>query len=127
LEEINVSITFGEYLNSLRKSKRLSLREVCKSAGYDPSNWSKVERGILSPPGDEDTLNKWALALELEPNSSEFKDFIDKATIARGVIPEEIMNNDELLAHVPIFFRTIKGQKPSKEDLEKLIELLKRS
>ena len=41
---------FGKTLKKLRTVKGLSLRQVCKKTGYDPSNWSKIERGLISPP-----------------------------------------------------------------------------
>ncbi len=44
---------FGDYLKSRRLERDLTLRDFCRSAGEDPSNWSKVERGILPPPTDE--------------------------------------------------------------------------
>jgi hypothetical protein len=26
---------------------------------YDPSNWSKIERGLISPPSGKEILKKW--------------------------------------------------------------------
>jgi hypothetical protein len=31
------------------------LREFCLELGYDSSNWSKIEREVLRPPGDKET------------------------------------------------------------------------
>ncbi len=58
---------FGKLLKNLRIERELSLREACKLANYDPSNWSKVERGILSPPSDNNILRNWAKILGLSP------------------------------------------------------------
>jgi len=33
--------------------------------------------------------------------------------------------NTELTAHLPVFFRTLSGQKPSREDMEKLLGIIK--
>jgi transcriptional regulator with XRE-family HTH domain len=57
---------FGEYLKGKRLEKDLTLRDFCRSAGEDPSNWSKVERGILPPPTDEARLTNIAGILGLE-------------------------------------------------------------
>jgi transcriptional regulator with XRE-family HTH domain len=122
-----VSETFGEFVRSLRVSKRLSLRAVCRATGYDPSNWSKVERGILAPPSDEATLKQWAAALEIEEGSKDFRTFTDLAVIAAGVIPQDILEREDVMQHVPAFFRTIRGQKPTKEEIDRLIDLLRNS
>lgn len=41
---------FAEYIKDLRVEKEITLREFCKISGLDPSNWSKIERGIHAPP-----------------------------------------------------------------------------
>ena len=43
-------LTFGEFIKQLRLQNRITLREFCRLAGIDPSNWSKIERGMLQPP-----------------------------------------------------------------------------
>ena len=47
---------FGQFVKQIRECQRLGLREFCLENGYDPSNWSKIEREVLPPPRDEDTL-----------------------------------------------------------------------
>lgn len=116
---------FGEHLKSLREQKRLSLRGICKKVNYDPSNWSKIERGVLSPPGDKDVLKHWAVILGLKVKSREYTRFIDEANIAQGIIPSYILKNEELVRHLPAFFRTIGNEKPTKEEVDNLINLLK--
>lgn len=122
-----MSNTFGKYLKQLRAGQRLSLRDVCKEADYDPSNWSKVERGILPPPSDDDTLQRWAKALKLNPGSSHYTDFMDQAALAKGQLPKDFAENEQLLAHMPAFFRTVRGDKPSKANLDQIIDILRRS
>lgn len=114
---------FGKTLKDLRLKKELSLRDVCKETGYDPSNWSKIERGLISPPVEEKTLKNWAKVLGLKP--SEQKEFIDEAIIAQGVIPEDILNNKDIIKLMPAFFRTLRNEKPSKEEIDNLIRLIK--
>ena len=36
-----------------------------------------------------------------------------------GRIPDHILEDKELTTHLPAFFRTLSGQKPSREDMEK--------
>jgi hypothetical protein len=35
--------------------------------------------------------------------------------------------NTELATHLPAFFRTLSGQKPLREDMEKLLDIIKRT
>ncbi len=116
---------FGKLLKKLRVEKKLGLRETCRLISYDSSNWSKIERGILPPPVDENILTRWAKILGLK-DDQEIESFIDDANIAQGIIPQDILSGD-MAEHLPAFFRTIRNKKPTKEDLDKLIELLKGS
>ena len=114
---------FGEFIKQIRQRQRLGLREFCLANGCDPSNWSKIEREVLPPPRDEDTLRSWARQLGLKPGSEDWLKFFDYAAVDSGRIPEYILKDAKLVAQLPVFFRTISGQKPSREDLEKLVEL----
>lgn len=116
---------FGEFIKQIRERQRLGLREFCLENGYDPSNWSKIEREVLSPPRDEDTLRTWAKQLGLEQGSDDWLKFFDYAAVDSGRIPDYILQDEKLVAQLPVFFRTISGQKPSREDLEKLVELIR--
>ena len=44
-----------------------------------------------------------------------------------GRIPDYVLKDEKLVAQLPVFFRTISGQKPSREDLAKLVELIRAS
>jgi transcriptional regulator with XRE-family HTH domain len=116
---------FGEYLKQIRGRQRLGLREFCLEHGHDPSNWSKLEREILPPPRDEDTLRAWAKQLGLKPGSEDWLKFFDYAAVDAGRIPDYILKDEKLVAQLPAFFRTLSGQKPSREQAENLIKLLR--
>jgi len=119
-------IMFGEFIKKLRSEMRLGLREFCIAADCDPSNWSKVERGILSPPQDEDTLNRVAVILKLADNSKEKELLFDYAAIDAGKIPQYVLEDAELVKRLPVFFRTATGKKPAPEELERLAEILRK-
>jgi len=114
---------FGSLLNKLRIENNLSIREVCKLVSYDPSNWSKIERGLISPPSDDKTLKLWAKTLKIKGN--DVQEFIDDAKIAQGIIPDDILDKKEMLQLMPAFFRTIRNKKPTKEELDTLMNLIK--
>lgn len=114
---------FGAMLNELRTENNLSIRDVCKLVSYDPSNWSKIERGLISPPSDDKTLKLWAKTLKV--NGDKIQEFMDDAKIAQGIIPDDILNKAEMLELMPAFFRTVRNKKPNKEEIDRLINLIK--
>lgn len=118
---------FSRILKKLRIDKGLSLRKICEMTDYDPSNWSKVERGIISPPSDEKVLRKWAKILGFSSKKSEIQGFVDEAKIAQGIIPQDILSQKNAVDYLPAFFRTLRNKKPSKEELDRLIELIRGS
>lgn len=118
---------FGEFIKEQRIKKRIGLREFCKKYGHDPSNWSKIERGVMLPPTDEKKLEEWALQLGVEPGSSDWHTFFDLAFTERGRIPADIMKNEELVKELPQFFRTLRGQKPTEDEMRTLADLIRRS
>ncbi len=118
---------FGKLVKKLRSEQRLGLREFCIAVDCDPSNWSKVERGILPPPQDETFLNRIAVILKLSENSKERHLLFDYAAIDAGKIPQYVLDDAELVKRLPVFFRTATGKKPTTEELERLAEILKHS
>jgi transcriptional regulator with XRE-family HTH domain len=116
---------FGKLLYDFRIKKGFTLREMCRKVNYDPSNWSKIERGKIAPPSNKKTLELWARTLGLKKDSKEFDNFIYQANIAQGIIPFEIMEEKELVAALPAFFRTLKNRKPNKEEIDNMINLIK--
>lgn len=116
---------FGEYIKNKRLEKDLTLREFCRRLEEDASNWSKVERGVIGPPQDMDKLKKIAKILDFAEESKEWQQFVDMARVGAGIIPEYIMSDKEIVDALPVFFRTIGSVKPTKEELEDLIEKIK--
>jgi len=116
---------FAEFFKSLRKESRITLRDFCEKAGADPGNISRLERGALVPPQDREILTRYAKALGVQKGSDNWYLFFDLAAADRGMIPHDIMENRELTARLPAFFRTLRGQKPTEKELRKVIEKLK--
>jgi hypothetical protein len=116
---------FGAFIKELRARQRFGLREFCLEHGHDPSNWSKIGREVLQPPRDEETLRAWAKQLGLKPGSDDWLKFFDYAAVDAGRIPDHILKDEELVEKLPAFFRTLSGNKPSDEELDNLIKLLR--
>ena len=117
---------FGEFIKERRIDKGLTLREFCKLIEIDASNWSKIERGLLAPPKNDEKLEKIAEVLGISVGSDLWIELKDKAEIDSGNIPADIRSDKELIGHLPMFFRTIRSEKPSAEDLDKLIEMIRK-
>ena len=76
-------------------------------------------------PRDEDTLRTWAKQLGLKQGSDDWLKFFDYAAVDAGRIPDYVLKDEELVGKLPAFFRTLSGNKPSNEELENLIKLLR--
>ena len=116
---------FGELIKQLRIKRKISLREFCRQLSIDASNWSKVERGILAPPQDEQKIKEIAKILEVDIDSEKYQELMDKAAIGAGIIPKDILSDAETLNALPMFFRTIRSEKPTRREIEILIEKIK--
>jgi transcriptional regulator with XRE-family HTH domain len=116
---------FGAFVRDKRMGLDIGLREFCLMADIDASNWSKIERGRIPLKFDEPKLNQIAAILKIEQGGEEYANFIDYAYIASRTIPKAIYTDEEVLSVLPVFFRTVRGEKPSNEDLDRLIDLIK--
>ncbi len=119
--------SFGAFFKECRVRAGITLREFCRANGYDPGNLSKIERGHFPPPQSEELLRKYATALGLTPGDDDWLEFFDRAAAERGRIPEDILANEQVVAKLPVFFRTLRGKKPTREELEDLIERIRRA
>jgi len=118
---------FGSLMKGLRAQKRITLREFCKRANADPGNVSRIERGIWPPPQDHDILERYAKALDIKEASDDWYRFFDSAAADCGIVPKDIMNDAEVVKMLPVFFRTIRGQKPTEEEMRALAERIRKS
>ena len=116
---------FGSYFEQLRQEQGLTLRMFCKKAACDPANISRMERGLIPPPKGREILEKYAEALDLVEGSDEWYQFFDLAAADQGIIPGDIMADAELVKVLPVFFRTLRGQKPTEEEMTKLAEKIR--
>jgi transcriptional regulator with XRE-family HTH domain len=120
-------MSFGEFFKAMRERRGLTLRKFCVENGLDPGNISKLERGILPAPQSREKLGEYAGFLGIIEGSDEWYEFFDLASADAGRIPPDIMSDEELVRRLPLVFRTIRGQKVSREKLKKLAEIVRRS
>jgi transcriptional regulator with XRE-family HTH domain len=118
---------FSKLLRRLRVDQGMTLREFCLKNGFDPGNYSRLERGLYPPPESHECLEKYACALGLVPGSDTWLEFFDVAAAERGRIPDDLMSDAEVVEKLPVLFRTIRGTPLSSEQLDQLIEKVRRS
>jgi transcriptional regulator with XRE-family HTH domain len=110
--------SFANFIREKRIAAGLTLRQFCRLSGFDSSNWSKIERGLKLPPQSKNVLDEIASVLKIKEDSQEYKELLDLAALA--TVPEELIES-EILEQLPVFFRTVRGEKPTTEELNTLI------
>ena len=123
--DIKTVALFGNMVKKKRLENRFSLREFCIMINEDASNWSKVERGKLTPPQTQGKLEKIANVLEISKESEEFNELVCAASVDAGKIPYYLMSDQDVINSLPVFFRTIGSVKPTTEEFGKLIEKIR--
>jgi transcriptional regulator with XRE-family HTH domain len=121
-----MSALFGEFFKKKRLELRKTLRQFSLENGLDPGNISKIERGILPPPQSREKLSHYAKCLGIVEGSDEWLEFFDIARTDAGRIPEDLLEDRDIVAKLPLVFRTIKGQKLTGEQLEKFARALEK-
>jgi transcriptional regulator with XRE-family HTH domain len=116
--------SFAIFIREKRITVGLTLREFCRLVNFDASNWSKVERGLATPPQSKTFIDRIATILKIEKGSQEYKEMSDLAALS--TISEELLE-PEIIDQLPIFFRTVRGDQPTEEELKKLITKIRSS
>ena len=114
---------FGDFVKHRRIEAGLTLRSFCREVGFDPSNWSKIERGVIPPPQDQETLDRIARLVGCDAAGKE--EMRDLAAAARGQLPPDFQD-EAILAKLPAFFRAIRGQEFNTEDIEILSKAVRK-
>ncbi len=112
---------FGERLRELLIEHDMSLRELARRTEIDPSNLSKIERGVIYPPRKRATLEKMTAAFGIEGKSKE--QFFDLARQVNEMIPEGLESVKSNKA-IPMLLRSIENRKLSYEQTRKLAKLV---
>lgn len=118
---------FGQFFKKMRQRSGLTLRQFCLQHGLDPGNISRLERGKALPPHSREKLEHYAKILGVEKYSDNWYSFFDLAATCSGKIPDDVMSDEELVKKLPLVFRTLRGQKPTTEELDSLTDIIRRS
>jgi transcriptional regulator with XRE-family HTH domain len=116
--------SFGKFLKEKRANQGLTLREFCRLANLDPSNWSKVERGLLPPPKSSQVMTDIASVLLIEKGSEEWNELFDLAAI--GHIPPQLLSSPDVSDNLTVFFRAARNESaPTAKQINDMIKALK--
>ena len=118
---------FGDFVKTQRTALRLSLRAFAERAGLDAGNASRLERGIQPPPDSPEVLDRIAEALGLVSGTPECQELVDLAAAARGRVPTDLLTDEAVAAQLPILFRTLRSKPLSGEQLERLIDSIRKA
>jgi transcriptional regulator with XRE-family HTH domain len=116
---------FGRFFKAKRQALGFTLREFCLKYKFDPGNLSRMERGLLAPPQDRQVLEKYAKAFELKSASDDWYTFFDLAAVAKGRLPDELLENEEVVAKLPLVFRTLRGKRLTEQQLNELVKTIR--
>lgn len=102
---------FGTFFRQKRGAIGLSLREFCRQNGFDPGNTSRLELGRTKPPRSKELLESYAQALQLEPDSHDWRTFIDLAAAETGRVPVEIAEDRAASEKLPEVYRALRRER----------------
>ena len=117
---------FGPFARQIRVQLGETLRHFCARVSLDPAYVSRIERGLLAPPQDQAKLDYYAESLGLVRGTDEWQTFMDQAATAAGRLPQDALKNEQLMACLPAFLRTMRGQRVEDEDLDHLVEMIRK-
>jgi transcriptional regulator with XRE-family HTH domain len=121
----NECVIFGGFVKSTRLKQNIIAREAALNAGMLPSNFSKIEHGVLPPPRDAAKQKRLAAAIGVQPGTATADQFFDLAGKATGSVPvdlADIISEDEAR---PLLLRTIENKRLTEADIKRLIEIVR--
>jgi transcriptional regulator with XRE-family HTH domain len=117
---------FGDLVRGRRAELRLGLRDFALRADVDAGNLSKLERGRLNPPQDPAVIDRICVALEWDLESENAQALRDVAALENGRIPEDLLKDEEVMSRMPLLLRTVHNRQLEPEEIEKLIDVIRR-
>ena len=116
-------MSFGKYIESIRKARRQSLRKTAFAIGISPQFYSEVEKGHRCAfTAERLELLKNFLEMSPEESAQMYNKAAESYKGKNVAVPQDftdyIVNNDYVMAAL----RTMKEMKADKEDWTKMIE-----
>ena len=124
---LETKAVFWEFFKEKRQALGLTLREFCFKHKLDSGNTSRLERGLLLPPQDRDRLEDYAHYLGLKSGSDDWYTFFDLAAVSKGRIPSELMEDEKVVAKLPLIFRALREWHSTNRNLDALVNKVRGS
>ena len=114
---------FGQYLRSVRQTKKISIRQLAKAVNKTPTYISDIEKGNNKPP-EREVLDRIIAALQLEEFPDVRNNLYDLAAKERKDVPADIkeylMKNESILKII----RTAKESPNEKQIWAKVSQII---
>lgn len=120
----NPAVTFGDFVRSTRMKNSQTGRDASRKADMLPSNFSKLEHGVLLPPKDAERQRQLADAIGIKPDTPEAQRFFDLAGAATNAVPLDLADIISKSETIPLLLRTIGNKRLSEKEIEALVELV---
>lgn len=123
-------MTFGEFLSMKRIEAKITIRSFANAVGISPSFLCDLENGSRAFPAKSkktpDLLERMVATLNLNDNDAKlFKDYAEQSMLSGNRIPSEISNYLQRVPEAQQALRLAKDKSVTKEDWEKIIQILK--
>jgi len=116
--------TFANFIKERRLGQDLTLRQLCQNTGYDVAYISRLENGLIDAPSDIEKLKALAKAYSIQLGSETWMEFSDLAATSRRSVPEDTYANPVVPRFLPVFYRKMRKDKLTSEDIKQLTSLL---
>ncbi len=116
---------FGELIRTTRIKNRITARSAAQRIEMLPSNFSKLEHGVLLPPKEDVRLRELASAVGIAPSSEEETQFFDLAAKAQNSIALDIRDIISRNDAMPLLLRTIGNKRLTRPEIERLIDIVR--
>jgi len=111
----SISILLGKRIKEIRESKNIKQVSLANMIDIEPTNLSKIEKGIHLP--KEETINKILIALNTDINNLfYFEHFQTKEELINNI---NSILNDATLKDLQFFYRTLNAYNENKQNDDK--------
>ena len=100
----------GKLIKQKREAAGISLRRFALLISVDPSNWSKVERGVLPFSMSKSKTALIAKVLGIKKAGKEMLDFMDSLAISQNRIPDDIVKEQTMPYSIKQKFKEIREE-----------------
>ena len=121
----NACQEFGAFVKAARIKQGITARDAAAGSEMLPSNFSKIEHGVLRPPSVGEKQRKMARVIGLISGSQEEARFFDLAARANDATPVDVADIISREEALPLLLRTIGNKRLGKDDIEKLVSLVR--